>query len=269
MQSDKGLSISAALGHNASAWLAEALNLPGRNIKSYHQRLFKVCNFGGWSDAFKYQLENPIDAPRLTPYWNAVNKEISKGFDVFDSNIWPAYLIPALNDHYPLKNVIYVTRNGFKWVYSVSRASGYREHLQDKLHHYQTNHFGIDGYLRQYWEVLDRPYKDWSEWGNWERVFLYWSTSYHMPKWLERRGVKVHIFKMESLVSNTMELRKLYKLFGFGGNAKSMQKMQEQNINQHIESKNPKDIRESWSKERLEDFVRICGEGMEHYGYEI
>lgn len=268
MRSNKGLSVSAALGHNASAWLAEALNLPNHKIKSYHQRLFKVCNFGSWSEAFKYQLDNPIDAPGLAPYWKAVNKEINEGFDVFDANVWPAYLIPALNNHLPLKNVIYVTRNGFKWMYSVSIASGYRSQLRNESHQYNTDYFSIDDYLRQYWEVLDRPHKDWSKWGNWERLLFYWSTSYHMPRWLESQGIKVHVFKMEDLVSN-LELRRLYGLFGLKGNAGRRRRMQKRNVNQHIEPKSPKDIQESWSKERLEDFVRICGEGMEHYGYEI
>jgi len=254
----EGLSVSAVLGHNASKWLAEALNR--QHVKGYHQRLFKMCGFKGWQAAFKYQLNHPIDAKKFQPYWSAVESDIKKGYDVVDTNIWPSYAIPTINNYYPLKYVLYVTRNGIKWLYSVTNASSYRNRRLD--------HFGIDTYLQQYWEILGRPFKLWKHWTYWERLCLYWSTSYHMPKWLEAQGIAVYRYRMEDLVGG-VELYELYDLFGIDIEDYEVLHIQQRNVNQHITSKYVSAIWKNWSATQIDTFKQICGDGMDYYDYSI
>jgi len=262
--SDKGLSISAVLGHNASKWIAEALNKPEQGIKGYHQRLFKMSNFSHWTNAFAYQLDNPINGSKIKPYWDAVNSDVSAGYDVFDSNIWPAYIIPKLNKYYPLKHVIYVTRNGIKWMYSVSKKSSFH----NQLHTNNEDSFIMNRYLKQYWKVLDEPWKDWEDWTAWEKICLYWSTSYHMPQWLRDKGIEITVFRMEDLVGGTA-IYDLYDLFGLKADENSIQRMQQTNINQHIKPQPIRGIWNTWSQEYKDSFRDVCTDGMDFYDYQV
>lgn len=257
MHSEKGLSVSAVLGHNASKWLAHALNR--QHVRGYHQRLFKMCGFGNWRKAFRYLLDHRVDDQRLRPYWEAVNADVKKGYDVIDTNVWPSYLVASINHYYPLKHIIYVTRNGMNWLHSVSRASSYRRK--------DLRLFGVNQYLKLYWELMGEPFKDWWEWSHWERLCLYWSTSYHMPNLLEKQGFKVHRYRMEDLVGGA-EIYELYDLFGLDVRGSKVQQIQQTDVNSHIAKASVRDIWRGWSHEQRNDFRRICDEGQAYYDYQ-
>lgn len=256
-RSDKGLSLSASLGYNASKWLAHVLDRG--EVRAYHERLYAMLGIGRWQATFAYFLENPVSSPKVKPYWDEVKKDIKNGYDVFDANIWPSYIIPEIHNYFPLKQVLYVTRNGITWMDSVMASSSLR-----KPHKFATN-----TYLKRYWIVLGKPRKPWKQWTHWERICLYWSTSYSMANWLEKQGIPVYRYRMEDLTGG-VAIYDLFDLFNIEIDEDNVQRLQQTVINKHTRKKSSvKDIWETWTTEQKDHFTEICEKGMDFYDYQI
>ncbi len=264
MHRNKGLSVSVSFGHNASKWLAELLNHPKQGVKAFHELKFK--HHRPWKRAFKNELEHGLDHKMFKPYWNFVNKEMET-HHVFDSNSWSGYTIPNLVHLTNLYYVIYVTRNAVDWLHSVTLTSSYNRFMNN------LNSFPMSDLPRVAWDKMGRPFKsNFDDFTAWERMCLSWAKSYYMPIWLKSEiDQSVFVYRMEDLTSGN-EAQKLVRSFGIKLSNKKVRSIQGKDINSHIRGDNKKTTQKiwnSWNKEQQKAFNKICGEGMEHYGYKI
>lgn len=264
MRGRKGLSVSIAFGHNASKWLAELLHRPEQGVAAYHELKFK--HYRPWKRAFQDELKYGIADKRFKSYWDAVNQDMRK-HHVFDSNSWSGHMIPELANYTRLRNVVYVTRNGIDWLYSVTSTSSYNIFMR------HPKSWVMHDLIKIAWENMGKPFKDnFDDFTVWEKMCLSWAKSFYVPAWLESNIEQpVLVYRVESLTGGDKAYHLLDK-FSLSLAPRQIRKLQKQKINQHVVNdaeKDTKSIWRSWTSEQQEAFRVICGEGMDYYEYKI
>ena len=228
----------------------------------FHEQLFEKTRFN-WYTAKKHELTQGIDSA-FDGYWTFIAQQLQTYRILGDANSWTPSTIPDLDSRFGVDQVIYLVRNGIQNVHSFFYHSA-RISRDDWLY----THFH-----RRYWEILGCPGGDWDNYTDWARWCFYWQINQAMPAWLADQlgGERVLIYRFEDLLHDSDVLAKLIEEINPEArlSAQELKVLQQTDINQKIRGdRSPEAIWSQWTDEQREVFKRICGPGMEHYGYSI
>jgi hypothetical protein len=257
----------ACVGHCGSKWLATVLNRPQDGMICMHEGRVMAME-KPWHVAFQTEWDKGVDAPEFAGFWRHVRRSL-KNYDVVgDANDWTPYIIPEVHKHQPVSRIIYLVRNGIQTMNSVANASS-------SWHQFGDASWPIDSFLHRYWELMEKPGKDWAERTRWEKLCVFWKLNWHMVKWLSRElpsDVWLCPQRLEDLTANENPwvLRELMQNFGLEISDEELQQLQAQDINRKVKgNRDPAYIWSQWTEEQREAFLENCGEEMAAFGYEI
>ncbi|MDP8207391.1 MAG: class I SAM-dependent methyltransferase [Candidatus Electryonea clarkiae] len=250
--------IGTGLGHNGSAWLADLLNRPELNMKAFHEIKMELVG-KNWIDLHKYEQTTGIDNSYL-PYLKHFDELLNNHSVVSDCNSWAARSIPALNNVFPIDNILYIVRNGIQSVHSI-----YHHNLEnDQLKWLE------DRFLKEYWEMFDKPGENWENRSSWNKWCFWWSLNDLLPAWLRKNipSSELLVVRFEDLSRNNNEIIKLLKYvsgeesISISETGISRPPIEETDIT-------PENIWEQWDNTQRMDFLENCEEVMNQYGYQI
>ena len=222
-------------------------------IEAHHELKTKLSRMG-WPTWIRYEHAAGAASKRYDPYWRFIEREREHCEILVDSNSWVPTGIPDA-EAYGIDRIIFVVRNGIPQLESLIAHSGTWSRAP-------VDHYALAGYLRGYWGLLGEPDPPWSDWTRWERLCVMWAGSAMLPiLW----DYLADTYTFEALTRGDAMRDVLPNMTG-----DEIKRWQQQDINRKTRgSREPADIWQRWAPEKREAFVRICGEAMAAYGYEI
>jgi len=257
-----GFSLITGIGHCGTKWLSTILNRPEQGVRCYHELSYPTT-IGLWQDRQKAVRERGLARNVFPKYWRQIDGDLKRYKFVCDSMSWCSIESVAAAKVGNAEKIIYLVRNGIQQLYSAANCSIWL--------HVSDDHFLYQGFLKTYWEIAGKPYKEWSRWTRWEKLCLWWETNEFMPQWMTTRfdGV-VETYRLEDLVTPTGRLEKIVSRYGLTIDGESLHKLQGNDVNRKVPGdRSPSALWEPWSEKEKEAFLAICTKGMQRYNYRI
>lgn len=288
---DRRFFLVSGTGKTGTTWLGEALNHPdagivcfdegkleprsqlrtvlrrfgplqyvwrrwGRKSQSLKELENRYLGENAWLEACEYELECGVGS-RYSSYFENIKSLLQRYQAVGDSHSWEPRLIPQVNDHVPVANIIHLVRNGILNVHSLNALNA---DLFDTTPLFKEQ---ISFYLDLFGGVCSTPWEYWCFW---------WSVNSQIPYWLERNlpDTKVDTYRLEDLTSDQSYLNKILEGLSPGITSRigDLSGILNKNDNRDLTgSRTPLEIWASWSETQKRDFLRICAPTMEQYGY--
>jgi hypothetical protein len=240
------------IGHCGSKWLAMLLDSM-EGIQAHHELKTSLSRMS-WPTWLAYEGKVGPAGERYDPYWRFIEQERQHCDILVDSNSWVPTGIPDAKE-YDIDRVIYIIRNGIPHLESLSRHSWMWSSAP-------LEHYALDTYLRGYWELLGAPNPPWSKWTRWERLCAMWAGSAMLPIVNDYLPDTYHF---EGLTRGSALLDLIPSITN-----DEIRRWQQRDINRKTQkSRDPADVWQRWTPKQRKAFVRICGEPMDIYGYEI
>jgi len=252
--------IVTGIGHAATKWLAMVLNQPKQGVKFEHEPLMRVSR-PTWIAARAAELRGAEDS-FFAKYWPHARQNLKRHRIYGDAMSWEPIALRMVNEQIKVGKVIFLVRHGVPQLHSIWNASLWKR--KDKWL-YGT-------YLKEYWKLAGKPFKDWDKWTRWEQICLWWDTNRFMPRlareWLP--DAKIEVRRMEDLTGSVKELSHLCKSLGLAIGGPELHRLQGQDVNRKVEgNRAPAHLWKQWSEKQRADFRRICGRGMKELGYRM
>ena len=280
-------------GKTGTSWLAEALDHPKAGIVCWdegkfprpnrvrerlrrfrflrqlwtryrqgHQWLESVDNrFLGrdtWLDYAEYEVEHGL-GPRFDEYFGAIESRMKRYAAVGDSHSWDPHTIPQVTERISVSRVIHLVRNGIPNVHALAT------HNAELFERSPIIRRQIDRYREIFGGECANSWEYWCFW---------WSINSLVPDWLRANlpDIPVDVYRLEDLTGHISHLEGIIESLNPGGlgNVSGLLKIQGKNDNRdQTGDQSPSDIWERWTDEQRSAFRRICGDAMEHYGYQM
>lgn len=236
--------VIASSGHCGTKWLAQVLDA-GTDSKWYHELRLQTC--GSWVEA----MQHKVDGEFFNEYWLTIGVDIFKLGKVGDSNSWPPFRLPEVNERRKIDRVIYLTRNPVLQLHSLAYYS-YVWHRPEQDWPAGARRYLID--MMKAGGYKPPP----SRLSRWEKLCILVAANDFMPGWLWKQGFNVSVYTLEELTTQVSVLMGLApKLTPDEARA-----WQQRDINRKVSGeRNPDAIWASWTDEQREAFNRIV---LEH-----
>jgi MoaA/NifB/PqqE/SkfB family radical SAM enzyme len=251
-------------GHCGTQWISRVLHRPNDGMVCYHGEKLKWVP-KHWKECLQHEFEKGIDG-LFDDYFSFISQELKRYPVVGDSNSWTFLKIPEVSRRQQVNKIIYLVRNSVQTVHSA-----YYQHQREGFH---RNDFVYSVFLRQYWEMLGRPWFDWDKFTQWACHCFVWSLNQHMPNWLSNHlnNTEILVYRFEELLNDVSSLEKLIKILNPLSKPiqEELRKWQETDVNRKVQGeRSPSAFWDKWSEEQRTVFREICGSTMEIYNYEI
>lgn len=264
--------VVTGVGHAATKWLATVMHHPDQNVVFYHEPLMHLKR-GRWMRARHLEMDEDAECP--SDYRAFIENNLRSHRVVGDVISWlPLATVTVLKKWFDVRRVIFLVRHGIPQLHSIATKSLMNRH--------GTDSFLYAKYVRRYWELAGSPGKDWPKWTRWEMMCLWWSTNAFMPD-LAAKHVPTEIHCMEDLTQDIeyligfcrvinlhTETPKLKELQSYNVDRPDLERLQGQDINRKVPGdRTPEFLWSKWTREQQDAFRRICGPGMEKFGYDM
>jgi len=262
----------AGMSRCGSKWLANVLDDPIRGVKFTHELASPdngiITNFW-WDGRQRHALQYGVGS--FAAYWRILRDLLANFRVVGDAISWVPLLVPDMHEQVPVRKVIYLVRNGIQQVHSLWNNTSWRYYHNANDTNENDVRWNYEYMLHRYWDMLSRPGQDWHEWSEWERICLMWQANTVVTKWLNDLipGVYVGVHRLEDLIGDISALRRLVENVGLQLDDGELVSWQEYDMNRLTKGdRSPATLYASWTLDQQNAFDRICGSGMEEYGYE-
>jgi hypothetical protein len=194
----KDFKVIAGSGHCGTTWLAHVLDTRTDEVW-YHDLRSEMVHILSAPWTF-LDLKQPDDM-FFENYWRWIAGELVQQ-NVGDSNSWPPHLLPAVNKRMPIKQVIYLTRNGVQQLNSLATKSPpLSKNPLPKAAEIK---------LRKLRELAPQvPDKPWDQWARFEKLCLMVLANDFMPDWLRNQGFVVDVYSLNTLTEDVEALSEL------------------------------------------------------------
>ncbi len=251
----------AGTGHCGTKWLAYCLNRPFDNMVFFHELKMTILN-KEWLEIAPYQFEKGITEV-FNPYFNLISLLMRRFKIVGDSNSWELCFIPEVHKKMKINYIIYLVRNGIQCVHS--------QYYINK--EFPRSHWLYETFIKKYYKMLQSSKDDWNTYDEWACWCFYWKINKYMPQWLkEHLNVEVFIYRFEDLLKDTKKLKSLFLKINsnISISENELKSLQLIDINRKIKGhREPEFLWKKWTQYQRDVFLKICGETMEYYNYEI
>lgn len=231
--------VIASSGHCGTKWLAQVLDA-GTDSKWYHELRLEMC--GSWVESMGYGLYHKFHKK----YWIVLPALIARHYyHMGDSNSWPPFRLPEINQFQFIDRVIYLTRNPILQLHSLATRS----------YVWRQEHWppGAILYLEQFHKIggYERPLSDMTRW---EKLCILVAANQFMPAWLYEQGLTVYQTSLEELTTDVNALMALAPKLTEG----EARAWQQRDINRKVSGeRNPDAIWASWTDEQRQAFSEI------------
>lgn len=250
------------IGHAGTQWIAHALDRPEQGVRFVHELAYNATKIT-WAKRQMLGLEKGLAAQEFNPYWDAVKDKPGVRW-LGDSMSWHPIEAAQVAAIGAFERIIYLVRNGIQQLHSIAYHSTWGNVRPDHPI------YGL--YLKRYWDMA-RPGPVWEKWTPWEKLCLWWETNDFMPAWLNgyfQGDRDLFTFRFEDLVTRPVLLQELFAQFDLPLTEEEARNLQAVDKNRKVAGdRSPEVLWAKWRPDQREAFRRICGPGMERFGYEI
>ena len=235
-------SVITGSGHCGTTWLATVLN-EGTDTTWFHHLREDLLD-KPWQELDRYAPGHKT----YNRYWSWIESEAQYG-SVGDANSWPPYMLPQVNEKYPIDRVIYLTRNGVQQLYSLTTKSPMLS--KDPLPE------AAEAKLKALYDIgtsnsamrLDQATR-------WEKLCIMVAANDFVPPWLIVQGLPVEVYSLDDLITDTDLLKELAPNL----TRTAIKKWQKTDLNRKVEgARSPRTLWGKWTSEQQAAYREIVG----------